>query len=60
MIASGPLIRIRSEEEVEALAESTSSWLEEEEMQRLDNLVAALEEGADCHRVWSNVDGWPL
>lgn len=64
MIASGPLIRVRSEEEEEEEGQETSpasisSCLEEEDLQKLDNLVAALEEGADCHRVWSNVDGWP-
>ena len=48
-------MRIRGDE----TDEPTAAWLEEEDMERLDNLVAALEEGADCHRVWSNVDGWP-
>jgi transcriptional/translational regulatory protein YebC/TACO1 len=63
MIPSGPLLRIRGDEEEEtekgSEAATTASWLEEEDMIKLDNLVAALEEGAECHRVWSNVDGWP-
>lgn len=65
MIASGPLIQIKDIEEEgttlkeEASSATTTSWLDEDDMQKLDNLVAALEEGADCHRVWSNVAGWP-
>lgn len=57
MIASGPLIRVK-DDEVEAIDEM-ASYLDQEDVQKLDSLVAALEEGADCHRVWSNVDGWP-
>jgi transcriptional/translational regulatory protein YebC/TACO1 len=65
MVASGPLLQIRDSEEDGAAQEeetslaSTTSWLDEDDMQRLDTLVAALEEGAECHRVWSNVAGWP-
>lgn len=55
MVASGALIRVRGDESTE----QTAAWLEEEDVERLDNLLAALEEGADCQRVWSNVDGWP-
>jgi transcriptional/translational regulatory protein YebC/TACO1 len=57
MMASGPLLKIRGDED-ESSGE-TAAWLEEEDMEKLDNLVAALEEGADCQRVWSNVNGWP-
>ncbi|UZJ57231.1 hypothetical protein CBS101457_006551 [Exobasidium rhododendri] len=58
MIASGPLLQIRGEDEGTG-EEGITAWLEEEELAQLDNLVAALEESADCQRVWSNVDGWP-
>jgi transcriptional/translational regulatory protein YebC/TACO1 len=55
MIPLGALMRKRGEE----TNEETAGWIEEEDVEKLDSLLAALEEGADCQRVWSNIDGWP-
>ncbi len=39
--------------------ESFGGWVPEEEVARLDRIVAMLEDLADCTRVWSNLSGWP-
>jgi transcriptional/translational regulatory protein YebC/TACO1 len=65
-------LRIRDEEDPEegqgqeaaqpetnALSEDTAGWVDEETVAKLDRLASALEEEADCTRIWSNLYGWP-
>ncbi|CEH12706.1 Uncharacterized conserved protein [Ceraceosorus bombacis] len=65
LLSSGPPIRFRSEEEDAAHSDTTASdedaagYLNESDVEKLDKLLAALEDSADAQRVWSNLDGWP-
>lgn len=71
MLATGPLLRIKETEEHEdgvseqqqtfssSSEEEEGGFVDEETIRRLDRLVEALEESADCHRVWSNIKAWP-
>lgn len=66
LIPSGPPLRFRAApvdgepaEEADDAEEEASGYVDEEDIERLDRLMEALEEEADCQRIWSNLDGWP-
>lgn len=61
MIYNDPPVRIRGIHEGERSADdvTSSGWLEEDTLVKMDKLLGMLEENADCSRVWSNIEGWP-
>ncbi|CAO1631098.1 unnamed protein product [Parajaminaea phylloscopi] len=72
MLPSSAPLRIKEETSTEGSADTNpgetaqsqgeseqGAWVSEDHIRKLDKLIEALEESADCHKVWSNVKNWP-
>lgn len=62
MLPVGAPLRLRDPEQADGECEidgDTAGWVDVETLAKLEKLREALEDNADCQRIWSNISGWP-